>query len=237
MHVRCGVPLSAPGLLDFAHAGNSEGVPDVQWPTGRRRAFSRRLLMPMTHDELIDSHFTQACLPPHTSWEDPPSRWRTIPPVFLSLSDIIPRVTLRKVLRQLRRITTCIQFAMKGEVAKAIANRPRPLHIRSKDMFTPKARGFGVIDLRPILLGTGPAAQFQPSVWPFAPPTRAVSSRLITHVRRGSIPRWNDGLGFQGGGVIVIHLLGPRIYGLAPHAPCSVHRIIPIRQQTDLARH
>ena len=168
------VPLQACGLLDLKHAGNAGGVPDVVWPSGKRRSFSRRFLVPMHPTDLMRAHFSQACEPPYTRWEEPPLPCVPLPPIFTRLSQIIPRVTLRKTLRQLRRISECLESARLGDIKRAIALRPPPLHIPSHLMFTPEATGYGVLDLRPILLGLGPAVQLHPSSYPHAPPNSAV---------------------------------------------------------------
>lgn len=166
-----GLQVHASRLLALKHAGNADGVPSIVWPAGKRRSFSRRFLVPMPEADLRRAHYSQACAPPYTLWESPPLRYPLMPPTFIALKQIIPRVTLRKVRQQLRRISECIALAFAGHEQQAVAKRPRPLHIPLKLMFTAEASGYGPLDLRPILLSTGPAVQLQPSSYPEDPPS------------------------------------------------------------------
>ena len=168
------VPVQASGLLDLKHAGNAAGTPPVVWPEGRRRSFSRRFLIPMSDTDLARAHFSQACTPPQTLWQQPPRPYPTLPPVFTRLNMIIPRTTLRKTVRQLRLISECLGLALNGDLKQSIAKRPKPLRIPLAHMFTREAIGYGPLDLRPILSGTGPARQLLHSCYPHSPPNSEV---------------------------------------------------------------
>ena len=132
--------------------------------------------MPMAQADLERAHFSQACEPPVTQWEDPPPPLPRLPPTLCELNQVIPRATLRKTQRYLKRLHRCMSLALDGDVAGATDMRPRPLHIPASDMFTSEAIGYGPLDLRPILLGTGPAVQLAASRFPHDPPNSEVNA-------------------------------------------------------------
>ena len=179
-----GLQVHASRLLALKHAGNADGVPSIVWPAGKRRSFSRRFLVPMPEADLRRAHYSQACAPPYTLWESPPLRYPLMPPTFIALKQIIPRVTLRKVRQQLRRISECIALAFAGHEQQAVAKRPRPLHIPLKLMFTAEASGYGPLDL--VLYCSAPVPQFSFSPLAIQRTHRAValtpSSVFFTHM-------------------------------------------------------
>ena len=170
LQIRSDVRLCTLGLLDSAslsHAGNASGVPSVVWP--RERAFSRRKLAPMPLLELVLAPHLPHPLPPLSQWEEPPPDPPIIPP-FYRLADVIPSATLRSTRKQLAAIDRCIGAARDGDVFGAMRMRPRPLVIHKPKLFTSQASGFGPLDLRPALLGSGPIEQLLHSRWPSRPP-------------------------------------------------------------------
>ena len=130
----------------------------------------------MAKADLERAHFSQACEPPFTLWQEPPPPLRPLPPILFELKHVVPRVSLRKTEHYLKRLRECMSLALEGRVPDAIAKRPRPLRIPAAAMFTALATGYGPLDLRPILLGTGPATQLHASRFPHAPPNSEVNA-------------------------------------------------------------
>ena len=124
----------------------------------------------MPLESLVSTAHALHPLPPISLWEEPPPPPRPLPPTLWSLEEAIPKDTLRRTLIQLRAIDACISFAMKGDVCAAMLARPRPLVIHEHALFTPKAKGYGVLDLRPLLEKRGPIGQLLPSRFPERPP-------------------------------------------------------------------
>ena len=133
------------------------------------RAFSRRKLVAPSLESLLLVPHAPHPLPPYTRWEDPPPDPKPLPTMF-SLSEAIPRKTLRSAIAQIRRIHECIQLALDSRLSEAVAARPKPLIFHSSQLFTPMARGFGPLNLIPVLEQTGPIEQLLPSRWPSRPP-------------------------------------------------------------------
>ena len=90
-------------------------------------------------------------------------------PLMFSLSDAIPRQTIRKTMNQLRAIKACIDLAIAQDVRAVVAARPKPLIIHERHLFTERARGFGPLNLIPVLDSSGPISQLLPSRWPHRP--------------------------------------------------------------------